>query len=343
MHLDRLKAFLEATAGPGYEVSELQPLSGGYSNETFAFQAHHKGKDHHMILRKQMESGGILQTDLAAEFRAIECLHRRGFPVCKVHWLDATGEFLGQPGFVMERVGGTSKPEPLFQPGAEPLLKKVSTEIIDALGELHSLEPSELSDTGLAVPDDWEGYINAQINEMEAGFDAILLEGLPAVAEMFRWLRRNIPEPLPFRLVHCDYQMANFMYDDTGLKAIIDWELVHFGDPREDLGWLQIMCLLFGFDIRPHVEGGFLERYSERSGLPVTPEGVLFFQILRGLAVTWGVMRNAHGFAVGTHRDIMAPYLQIPVQKGTRLQLESMGMTHERLGQLQEMTKAGVA
>jgi hypothetical protein len=39
----------------------------------------------------------------------------------------------------------------------------------------------------------------------------------------------------------------------------------------------------------------------------------------------------------------MAPYLQIPVQKGTRLQLESMGMTHQALGKLQSMIPSEVA
>jgi aminoglycoside phosphotransferase (APT) family kinase protein len=340
---ERLRAFLEAVAGPGIEVRDFVPLSGGYSNETFAFRAVQNGKEQDLILRKQMDSGGILETDLAAEFRVIDCLNKRGFPVPAVHWLDATGEYLGKPGFVMERLSGTSKPDPLFELGTEQLCARVSTEIIDALGRLHALAPSELADTGLPVPDDWHAYIQKEINELEAGFDAILLEGVPAIAEMFRWMRRNIPEPMPFRLVHCDYQLANFMYDDSGLIGVIDWELVHFGDPREDLGWLQIMCLLFGFDIRPRVEGGFLQRYTEKSGLEVTAEGVLFFQILRGLAVTFGVLRNAKGFADGAHRDIMAPYLQIPLQKGTRLQLESMGMTHDALGRLQSKIPAEVA
>lgn len=37
-------------------------------------------------------------------------------------------------------------------------------------------------------------------------------------------------------LVHGDYRTGNFLEQGGRITAILDWELVHLGDPHEDLG-----------------------------------------------------------------------------------------------------------
>ena len=39
-------------------------------------------------------------------------------------------------------------------------------------------------------------------------------------------------------MVHGDYRIGNFLVADAKITAILDWELVHLGDPLEDLGWI---------------------------------------------------------------------------------------------------------
>ena len=51
---------------------------------------------------------------------------------------------------------------------------------------------------------------------------------------------------MPDTLVHGDFRLGNLIVDETGLRAVLDWELVHRGDPREDLGWLCVKCWRFG-------------------------------------------------------------------------------------------------
>jgi hypothetical protein len=40
--------------------------------------------------------------------------------------------------------------------------------------------------------------------------------------------------------------MGNVIVDGDGLAAVIDWELVHLGDPIEDLAWLCVKAWRFG-------------------------------------------------------------------------------------------------
>jgi aminoglycoside phosphotransferase (APT) family kinase protein len=54
----------------------------------------------------------------------------------------------------------------------------------------------------------------------------------------FRWLEENRPTPIVTTLVHGDFRLGNLMVDSGRVTGVLDWELSHVGDPREDLGWL---------------------------------------------------------------------------------------------------------
>ena len=47
-------------------------------------------------------------------------------------------------------------------------------------------------------------------------------------------------------LVHGDLRMGNVIVGPAGLEAVIDWEIVHVGDPLEDLAWLCLKAWRFG-------------------------------------------------------------------------------------------------
>ena len=75
------------------------------------------------------------------------------------------------------------------------------------------------------------------------------------------------------RFVHGDYRTGNFLESGGRITAILDWELVHLGDPLEDLGWVCMrsfrgrspyMCHLIE---RPRL----YERYEELSGSRCLP------------------------------------------------------------------------
>ena len=61
----------------------------------------------------------------------------------------------------------------------------------------------------------------------------------PIVRAAIRRLRKNPPTPAAkISVVHGDYRSGNFLHDGAGhIVGILDWEMVHFGDPLEDLAW----------------------------------------------------------------------------------------------------------
>ena len=76
-----------------------------------------------------------------------------------------------------------------------------------------------------------------------------------------------------------------------GVRAVLDWELAHFGDPMEDLGWICVNSWRFGEIDKP--VGGFGSRedlfagYAE-GGRKADPDRVMFWEVMGTLR--WGIM-----------------------------------------------------
>jgi aminoglycoside phosphotransferase (APT) family kinase protein len=66
----------------------------------------------------------------------------------------------------------------------------------------------------------------------------------PLVHLALNWLEANIPaEPGRPVIVHGDAGPGNFLYDGDRVTALLDWELVHIGDPMADLAMLCLRTL----------------------------------------------------------------------------------------------------
>ena len=63
--------------------------------------------------------------------------------------------------------------------------------------------------------------------------------------------------------MHGDFRTGNLMISRAGLTGVLDWELTHRGDPRQDLGWLCTKAWRFG---SPHPVGGFGQRDELMAG-----------------------------------------------------------------------------
>ena len=114
----------------------------------------------------------------------------------------------------------------------------------------------------------------------------------PVFELAFSWLRRNTPPPAAPVLVHGDFRLGNLIVNETGLAAVLDWELAHIGDPREDIAWICVNSWRFGQ--AGNRVGGFgqldalLEAYSAAGGRTFPPSDIDWWEVLGSLK--WGVM-----------------------------------------------------
>ena len=81
--------------------------------------------------------------------------------------------------------------------------------------------------------------------------------------------------PSEVTLVHGDFRHGNLIIGPDGVRAVLDWELAHLGDPMEDLGWICVNSWRFGEIDKP--VGGFGTREElfagyEAAGRSVDPD-----------------------------------------------------------------------
>jgi aminoglycoside phosphotransferase (APT) family kinase protein len=92
--------------------------------------------------------------------------------------------------------------------------------------------------------------------------------------------------------VHGDFRNGNLIVGGDGIRSVLDWELVHAGDPVEDLAWLCVKAWRFGA-VHKRV-GGFgdvddlLDAYESESGRTVAHDVLQWWEVL--CTLKWGVM-----------------------------------------------------
>jgi aminoglycoside phosphotransferase (APT) family kinase protein len=97
--------------------------------------------------------------------------------------------------------------------------------------------------------------------------------------------------------VHGDYRIGNVLFDERGVRAILDWELAHLGDPAEDLGWLCTKAWRFGSGLPAGGIGSreaLLEAYEKAGGAAVGLERLRFWEALGSFKVALVFVRQCH-------------------------------------------------
>ncbi len=108
-------------------------------------------------------------------------------------------------------------------------------------------------------------------------------------------------------LVHGDLRLGNVVVGPEGLRAVLDWELAHAGNPAEDLGWLCVKAWRFG-TAAPVAGVGtreeLLAAYRAAGGAEISMDELRWWEVLGTLR--WGVicMTQAHAHLSGAHRSV---------------------------------------
>jgi aminoglycoside phosphotransferase (APT) family kinase protein len=268
-------------------IANAARLSGGASQETWSFDVVHPDGDFGAILRRK-PSGYGAAPERAAGLEAEAILMRRayaaGIPSPRVLHILRPEDELGA-GFIMDRVAGETIPRKILRDDAYAQARpKLARQLGGVLAGIHGLDRTHL-------PDLRRMTAAAEIAELERdirGFDW----PRPVFELALRWLRDHDPgPPAEVTLVHGDFRHGNLIIGPDGVRAVLDWELAHFGDPMEDLGWVCVNSWRFGEIDKP--VGGFGSREElfagyEAGGRRADPARVAFWEVMGTLR--WGVM-----------------------------------------------------
>lgn len=236
---DDLRLRLENLLGTA--VSNLRRLSGGASRETWAFDAAtDDGDTKALILRRDPPALVAVPSravGMLMEARLFAAASGAGVPVPTLRASGDADPAVLETGFlVMDHVNGETIARKILRDAPYAHTRSVLVEQLgEAAARLHAITPASVP--GLPPIDPVQKYRD-------------LLDELghpsPTFELAFRWLAANRPDPVEPCVVHGDLRLGNVIVDETGLVAVLDWELAHLGDPAEDLGWLCVRAWRFG-------------------------------------------------------------------------------------------------
>jgi aminoglycoside phosphotransferase (APT) family kinase protein len=167
----------------------------------------------------------------------------------------------------------------------------------EALARIHQIQLTAVP--GLPEPD-----------PVDAWRDVLDASGHPhpAFELALRWLEERRPPSAGRVLVHGDFRNGNIIVGPDGLRAVIDWELAHIGDPLSDIAWLCSKAWRFG---SPAPVGGFgdigdlIAAYENAGGVPVDRDALRWWEVQAVLR--WGVICIA---LTQTHLSGDYPYME---------------------------------
>jgi aminoglycoside phosphotransferase (APT) family kinase protein len=268
-------------------VTGATKLSGGASQETWSFDIVHPDGVFGAILRRAPPGYGAAPSRAAglnAEAVLMQLAHDAGVPSPRVLHVLQPQDGLGT-GFIMQRVEGETIARKILRDekfaSARPILARQLGKV--AAG-IHGLPLAKLPELRRMTAD-------REIAELERDYRSFDWPR-PVFELALRWLREHDPGPSPeVTLVHGDFRHGNLIIGPEGLRAVLDWELAHTGDPMEDLGWICVNSWRFGEIDKP--VGGFGTREElfagyEAAGRRVDAARVKFWEVMGTLR--WGVM-----------------------------------------------------
>jgi len=284
---EALRASAARALGGAPVIRKPVHLSGGASQDSWRFELERDGQVEPMVLRRSpggRDRSAMATVGLGTEASLLRAAERAGVPVPAVRWELAPEDGLGL-GYVMAAVAGETLPKRILRDDAYAEARAIlAWQCGETLARLHAVADGELPE----LPELGARNQLGMLRQVYKSFG----EHRPVMELGFRWLAENAPNSVDATLVHGDFRNGNLMVGEDGLRAVLDWELAHRGDPMEDLGWLCVPSWRFGALDKP--AGGFGERedlfagYEAVSGRTVDRERVRYWEVFGILK--WGVI-----------------------------------------------------
>ena len=310
----RVGAYLSAQTGREVEVGALRRFPVGFSWLTYSVivRGLEGAPEQELILRLGPDDGLFAPYSALPQVLALQALQGTAVPVPQAWWHSDDAAILGAPFLFCEKAEGAavvpwvSANEP---PLADDYRRALGAQFIDALAALHRVpwagRPVAALTPGITV----DNAARLTVDHLAAQLQRWAMRPYPLADWGLRWLYDHAPKAPHVAIVHGDYRTGNFLEQGGHITAILDWELVHLGDPHEDLGWASLPMYRGGspYICRLAEPEWFYQRYGEQVGFTVDMRSVHYYQVFNFLKLAATHMAAARCFEDGRFNDLRMP------------------------------------
>ena len=312
----QIAEYLQQQTGHAVKVGPLTRFAVGFSWKTYlvpiAGGLPEADGASELILRLGPSYGLFAPYSSIPEFLSMRSLESSAIPVPKAYWAGDKTEPFGAPFLFSQKVNGAAV-VPWVPANTPPLdekyRKSLGAEFIDALAALHTVDWTDQPIAEMAEGINIENAALTNVLYWEKQIERWAMRPYPAAQWAVRWLKDHCPIAPRVAIIHGDYRTGNFLEENGHITAILDWELVHLGDPHEDIGWVSMPMYMGG---SPHFcrltePEWFYQRYSEKVGFEVSMASVKYYRAFSLLKLAATHMAAARCFEEGRFNDLRMP------------------------------------
>ncbi len=308
-----LTSFIQRNSGAqSVTIENAERVSGGASRETWTWDAvldyGDRAETIPGILRAEPSKGYEASVSRQLEYWSIRAAWETGAKVPEPLW-DGDDTF-GVTFMTMKRVDGEVIGSRLIRGEQYAHAREVLAEQLGrSIARIHSIDITSYPALNERIPRPAEPgrLAGLALDQIEATFRGVTKDPHPVFEVAFRWLGQNLPPSNEPVFVHADFRLGNVIFGEEGLRAIIDWEAAHIGDPMEDLSWVMMRSWRFGG--RKPVAGvgdreTFIQAYEDESGRSVDREALRWWEVYATLR--WGVitLTQCDLYYTGRYRNV---------------------------------------
>jgi aminoglycoside phosphotransferase (APT) family kinase protein len=312
---ERIAGFVareERLAPERVRASGLRRLAGGASREIWSvdLEIERDGGVESLPLVVRKDPAGRVGDggDRNVERDVLRAAFEGGVPVPRPRWGSSDPAILGAPFFLMDRIEGEALPRRLLRDDAYASARAGMAATLGTIAaRIHALDLAGPDLAALPRPARDRSPARIEVQRVATSIRELAVEPHPVLDLAERWLLERAPKAPRIALVHGDYRVGNVIFDASGVRAILDWELVHVGDPIEDLGWLCTRAWRFG---SPLPAGGvgtrkqLVEAYEAASGTKVDRAALRFWEACGSFKLALVFIMQSRVFLDGRVRSV---------------------------------------
>lgn len=301
----RLLAFLQGQAGETVEIGPLRRFTVGFSWVTYGFAASWteggRRVSRDLVLRAGPPNGIFGPYRAAPEFTALRALEGSAARAPKAFWRCDDLAVLGAPFIICERVRGEA-PIPWSRDGRvgfdEASRVSLGEQFLEALAALHNFDWRGTGIETIGGATRAADAVEAEIESWSARMRGWSARRYPILDFAIAWFRAHAPKTSRISIVHGDYRIGNFLVAEGKITAILDWELVHLGDPLEDLGWICMQAWRGRSNFMCHLvtREELAEKYARLTGVEVDPAALRYWEAFGTFKLAVMHLAAAHSF-----------------------------------------------
>jgi len=311
------------------DITAMRRLSGGAIQENWLLDVTLKGGPwdgkQEWVMRADAPSAVSDSHSRPQEYALLKAVFDAGVTVPQPIIL-GDKSLLGRDFFIMKRVKGIAAG---FKVARDPSLggdkEKLAERVGEEMAKIHSVLPPRADLDFLPLPK--QSPALTFIAEARDYLDKHHTP-FPALEWGLRWLEVNAPNTEQLVLTHRDFRTGNYMVDESGLTAVLDWEFASWSDPLDDIGWFCAKCWRFGQNAKE--AGGIGSReslyrgYERVSGKKIDPASIFYWEVFAHMRWAMIAIRQGERHVSGTELSLE---LALTAHVVPELELEILRMT----------------